>query len=77
MRTTTTNTPGMLEDHILYRADEFMKRMGWGRKAFDAARRRGLEVLPCSKRLYVQGKKGREFVERDAAARLTATQAQS
>lgn len=62
-----TATPALIEDQVLYRADEFCRRMGWGRKAFDAARRRGLKTHRSSKRLYVNGTDGREFIERDSA----------
>ncbi len=68
MAATNSTAPGMIEDHILYRADEFMKRMGWGRKSFDLARRRGLETHKSGKRIYVLGRKAREYVERDTPA---------
>jgi hypothetical protein len=37
----------------IYPTQEFCDRMGWGRKAFVAARRRGLPVRKESRRIYV------------------------
>jgi hypothetical protein len=37
----------------IYPTDEFCSRMGWGRKAFVAARRRGLPVRKVSRRIYI------------------------
>ena len=37
----------------IYPTQEFCDRMGWGRKAFVAARRRGLPVRKISRRVYV------------------------
>jgi hypothetical protein len=43
---------GIQAGHILP-TEEFCARMGWGRKAFVAARHRGLPVHKKSRRLYV------------------------
>lgn len=66
MATSYANSQGLIESGILYRFDEAMKRMGWGRKAADAARRRGLRTLKSGKRIYVKGSELLEFVERDS-----------
>lgn len=67
MATTYANSVGVIEPQILYRWDEAMKRMGWGRKAADAARRRGLSVMSSGKRRFVKGSELLAFIERDSA----------
>lgn len=65
--TSHANSAGVIEPQILYRLDEAMKRAGWGRKAFDAARRRGLRTLRSGKRVYVKGCDLLGFIESDSA----------
>ncbi len=55
MAATKSSVQGLIESSALYRADEFCQRMGLGRKAFDAARRRGLPVIKFSKRVHLYG----------------------
>lgn len=68
MATSYANSQGLIEPTILYRWDEAAKRMGWGRKAADAARRRGLKTMRTGKRVYVKGSELLAFVERDSAS---------
>jgi hypothetical protein len=69
---TTTSAPGLIESHVLYRQDEICKRLGWGRRAYDAAVRRGLPVLRSGKRVYLHGSSVLEWVKSDSAARSLA-----
>ena len=50
-----SSAAGVIEPAVLYRADEAKARVGWGRDAFSFARRRGLRVHRCGKRVYVVG----------------------
>lgn len=68
----TTATPGLVESHVLYRQDEICKRLGWGRRAYDAAVRRGLPTMRSGKRVYLLGSQVLEWIQRDAAARVAA-----
>lgn len=38
-------TVGEIQPDVLYRADEVCRRLGWNRRAFNAARRRGLDKV--------------------------------
>lgn len=48
-------SPRGIEAGAVYPQQEFCDRMGWGRKAFVSARRRGLPVTKESRRVYVLG----------------------
>lgn len=48
--------PGAILADALYRLDEAAARMGWGAHALRAARRRGLKVHRCGKRIYISGR---------------------
>jgi hypothetical protein len=63
----TAAPPGLVEPGILYRMDELCLRLGWSRKSWDAAKRRGLRVLRSGKRVYVKGSDALAFIEKDAA----------
>ena len=45
--------PRGLKAGEVYPQEEFCERMGWGRKAFMSARRRGLPKVKESRRIYV------------------------
>ena len=47
----------------IYPTAEFCNRMGWGRKAFVAARRRGLPVRKISRRIYVVADEAAEWMK--------------
>jgi hypothetical protein len=66
---TATSAPGLIESDVLYQQAEGCKRLGWGRRAYDAAVRRGLPVLRSGKRVYLHGAAVLEFIQRDSAAR--------
>lgn len=55
---------GLVEPGTLYRLEEVMKRMGWGRHAADQARRRGLKATRFGKRVYVKGSDVLDFIDR-------------
>lgn len=46
---------GVIDPNAMYRADEAKARAGWGKDAFASARRKGLPVHRCGKRVYVVG----------------------
>jgi hypothetical protein len=52
MTKTKLAPPGITAGSI-YPTQAFCECMGWGRKAFAAARRRGLPVRKISRRIYV------------------------
>ncbi len=64
MAATNANVPGIIESTALYRAEEFCRRMGLGRRAYDLARRRGLPVIKFGKRVYLYGADVIEFMRR-------------
>lgn len=68
----TATAPGLIESHTLYRQDEICKRLGWGRRAYDAAVRRGLPVMRSGKRVYLHGAAVLEWIKSDSAARAQA-----
>lgn len=72
-----TTTPGLIESHVIYQQAEYCKRMGWGRRAYDAAVRRGLPVMRSGKRVYLHGAAVLEWLQRDSAARSAALTAQA
>lgn len=61
---TRERPPGVIEDSATYTQSEFCRRAGLGRRAFDAARRRGLETYKSGKRLFIVGRKWRESVRK-------------
>jgi hypothetical protein len=69
MAKTQSQFAGVIDPAFLYRFDEAAKRMGWGRPAADAAKRRGLKTMKSGKRLYVLGREILEFIQRDSEAR--------
>jgi hypothetical protein len=54
-----------------YTIGEFMQRAGMGRRAFDAARRRGLQVLSAGKRRYVLGSDWLAYLRQQSPATST------
>lgn len=50
-----TSFPGAIVADALYRLDEAAARLGWGGHAVRSARRRGLKIHRCGKRIYVTG----------------------
>lgn len=62
---TRLHSPGEILPNVLYRADEFKRRMGWSDSAFRAARRRGLVVRREGKRAYVWGDDAIAYMMRD------------
>ena len=63
----STALPGVIETGCCYTMREFCGRVGWSRKEWDSARRRGLKTLKCAKRCFVLGTHAIEFFEKDAA----------
>jgi hypothetical protein len=61
--TTATQAPASIVRGAFYPQAEFCRVMGWGRKAFLAARRRGLPVRKVSFRLYVSGDEAIDWLE--------------
>lgn len=48
-------TPGVIHPGDVYRLDEFLNRMQWGKHAWQTARRRGLKPCYAGGRAYVRG----------------------
>jgi len=53
MAATAKQRPTGIEAGAVYTQQEFCERLGLGRKAFVAARRRGLPVRKLSRRIYI------------------------
>ncbi|MDA0808208.1 MAG: hypothetical protein O2945_08900 [Planctomycetota bacterium] len=47
--------PGVIHPDDVYRLDEFLNRMQWGKHAWQTARRRGLKPCYAGGRAYVRG----------------------
>ena len=60
--------PGVISVHEIYTLEEARLRLGWTVSALRAARRRGLNLLPCGKRKYVTGSEILRFLGQEAAA---------
>ena len=54
--------PSEIEPDVLYWLTEFERRVGWKRGATRAARRKGLKVTYVSRRGYILGKDGIEWI---------------
>jgi len=67
MARTATQPTGIESGHI-YTQEEFCARMGLGRKAFVAARRRGLPVRKLSRRIYIVSDEAAEWMKAQAPA---------
>jgi len=55
---------GVIEPHILYHIDEARRRLGWGKGALRAARRKGLEIRYAGRRGYVLGRDIIEYIRK-------------
>jgi hypothetical protein len=60
--------PRGLKAGEVYPQEEFCERMGWGRKAFMAARDRGLPTVKESRRIYVLSDEALEWLKSRTAA---------
>ena len=49
------DAPGVIHPDALYRLDEFLSRMRWGKHAWRTARRSGLKPCYAGGRAYVRG----------------------
>jgi hypothetical protein len=61
------NARGIKADEV-YLTESFCEGMGWGRKAFVSARKRGLPVHKESRRLYIIGSEAIEWMKSRGAA---------
>ncbi len=62
-KATLSTAPRGLEPGALYTQQEFCQRLGLGRKAFVAARRRGLPVRKLSRRLLIDSDEARAWIK--------------
>ena len=52
--TVTAISPPVIEPGRIYKLDDFLQIVGWGRHAFRAARNNGLGVVRTAGRVYVR-----------------------
>jgi len=55
--------PGVVAIDEIYSIDEAKRRLRWTDSSLRAARRRGLRLLSCGKRKYVEGSEILRFLE--------------
>ena len=60
-------SPGFVEPGVIYRADEFKRRVGWSEHAMRTARRGGLRVIRTGGRAYVKGDDAIAYFDKVAA----------
>ena len=61
---TPSDFSSSIEPHILYEIGKFERRMGWGRGTTRQARRNGMQVRYCGRKLYVLGQHAIDYVVR-------------
>ena len=69
MANTAKPKPRGIRGDEVYPTEVFCDALGWGRKAFVSARKRGLPVHKQSRRLYVIGSEAIEWMKSQGAAK--------
>ncbi len=69
MATTAKPKPTGIAGGSVLPTEAFCQQMGWGRKAFVAARRRGLPVHKVSRRLYIVADEAADWLKQQGAAK--------
>ncbi|MFO0899318.1 MAG: hypothetical protein U0836_17985 [Pirellulales bacterium] len=58
---------GIIDPTLLYRIDEFQRRVGWDEWATRAARKKGLKTIRAGRVVWVRGRDFFEYIDRLAA----------